>query len=195
MKKVVLSFSFLFAFACNNRSDDASTRTPVAITNQEKELATYAKKGDSIVAVTFDTLSKTLMQMAKAKGFPSAVELCNVQALPLTSILANEKITIKRSSKLIRNLENEATADELAAIDAFAKADSLKNLQSVVSRDEDGIVHYYKPIVMQSLCLNCHGHNITPDIQEILSQKYPKDQAIGYSEGDLRGIWHIYFKD
>jgi hypothetical protein len=57
-------------------------------------------------------------------------------------------------------------------------------------------IHFFKPILLQPLCLNCHG---TPgkQIQNSTLAKiqllYPGDQAFDYREGDLRGVWHIVF--
>ena len=57
-------------------------------------------------------------------------------------------------------------------------------------------IHFFKPILLQPLCLNCHG---TPgkQIQNSTLAKiqvlYPSDQAFDYKEGDLRGVWHIVF--
>ena len=36
-------------------------------------------------------------------------------------------------------------------------------------------------------CLLCHGSAIDPAVSARLKELYPKDQATGYKQGDLRG--------
>jgi hypothetical protein len=62
--------------------------------------------------------------------------------------------------------------------------------------DEKGMVHYFKPILLQPLCLNCHGNeelDISPAVLAMLKKEYPEDKATGFAAGDLRGMWHITF--
>jgi hypothetical protein len=47
-------------------------------------------------------------------------------------------------------------------------------------------------------CLNCHGNaekDIATKTLEVIMQKYPNDLAIGYKEGDFRGLWKITFPE
>jgi hypothetical protein len=48
------------------------------------------------------------------------------------------------------------------------------------------------------MCLACHGDpqkDIQPAVLQTISKLYPDDKAIGYKEGDLRGAWHIIFRN
>ena len=58
-------------------------------------------------------------------------------------------------------------------------------------------IHFFKPILLQAMCLNCHGspgeHIQAPTLARI-QQLYPNDRAVNFKEGDLRGVWHIIFK-
>jgi hypothetical protein len=40
------------------------------------------------------------------------------------------------------------------------------------------------------MCVACHGpaDRLDPDVQAILLERYPDDQATGYEPGDLRGV-------
>ncbi|MBN2825007.1 MAG: DUF3365 domain-containing protein, partial [Campylobacterales bacterium] len=53
--------------------------------------------------------------------------------------------------------------------------------------------HYkvYQPIYMMKMCLSCHGDNATRDKQAdaIIQAKYTSDKAVGYKEGDFRGVF------
>ena len=60
--------------------------------------------------------------------------------------------------------------------------------QSFLRRLPDGRSAYAEPLVIQALCLACHGTVIAPDVQAAIAEKYPADRAIGYADGDLRGV-------
>lgn len=177
----------LFSMACNN--------------NDSKETTTDTKafliKGDSIVKITFDTLRSALVTTIGQKGFTAALQYCSVQALPITSLYASPDITVSRVSDKNRNPGNGLT--ELDKVQwgkfkaAFAKKDSLK--AAVVSNKE--AIHYYKPILIQGMCLSCHGtpeNEISKELLAEINTLYPADKAIGYKNGDLRGMWHLVFK-
>lgn len=50
-------------------------------------------------------------------------------------------------------------------------------------------LHYAKAIMVQSICLSCHGaaSEIPASLVEKIRIEYPQDQATGYSVGKLRG--------
>lgn len=167
---------------------------------EKKQAADYAEwhiKGDSLVTRTFDTLRNTLLKTIGEKGFPGAVEFCNTAALHLTDIYSNEGITIERSSDKLRNPANAPDSMEKRILAAYLK---LKNenqeLKPLFEKDVTGKYHYFRPIILQAMCLNCHGDKasqIKKDTWDLLRQKYPSDSAFNYKEGDLRGIWHVTF--
>ena len=58
-------------------------------------------------------------------------------------------------------------------------------------------IHFFKPILLQAMCLNCHGspgQDIQSPTLARIQQLYPDDRAVNFKEGDLRGVWHIIFK-
>ena len=57
---------------------------------------------------------------------------------------------------------------------------------------------YYKPIKTgMPTCLKCHGSSaeIESKTLALINEKYPDDKAVGYSQGDLRGMWKIKFSE
>ena len=168
---------------------------------REKETAVdhtdWKAKGDSLVSKTFDTLRNTLLKAVGEKGFPGAVEFCNTRALDLTNTYTAEGISIERTSEKLRNPANAPDTMETRILAAYRK---LKNenqeLKSIVEKDAGGNHHFFKPILLQAICLNCHGERLTQiktDTWNSILLKYPDDAAFDYKEGDLRGIWHITF--
>ncbi len=49
------------------------------------------------------------------------------------------------------------------------------------------------PITFAANCLDCHGSpdTINPVVKAALAAKYPKDQATGFKEGDIRGWFRV----
>lgn len=167
-------------------------------TKQAKEISyNWKEKGDSLVSKTFDTLRNTLLRAIGEKDFPGAVEFCNTQALTLTQSWSEEGIMIKRSSDRWRNPSNAPDSQEQRVLEMYHRLKSgSQELKAVLEKDAAGNHHYFKPILIQSMCLNCHGsknEQINPETWKMIQLKYPSDSAFGYKEGDLRGIWHITF--
>ena len=63
----------------------------------------------------------------------------------------------------------------------------------VVVELENGRHGYAEPIVMQPLCLVCHGEILQPEIAARIAELYPDDRATGFKEGDLRGAFWVEF--
>lgn len=157
----------------------------------------WKSTGDSIVTLTFDTLRNTLLKAIGEKGFPGAVEFCNTEALQLTNTYAAKGIQVKRSSDKLRNPSNAPDELENELLKFYRQLkEEKKELRPFIKKDTMGNQHYFKPILVQTMCLNCHGHqekDIKPVTLEMIHKKYPGDKAIDYKEGDLRGLWHVIF--
>lgn len=166
---------------------------------QTEDVAVWKNKGDSLITQTFETLRNTLMRAVGEKGFPGAVSFCNTKAMSLTNTYAAEGITIKRTSDKLRNSANRPDNMEQEILSAYLQMKKDKQeLKPVLKKDAEGNHHYFKPILLQAMCLNCHGDKVSqikPDTWESIQQKYPADSAFNYKEGDLRGVWHIAFKE
>jgi hypothetical protein len=137
------------------------------------------------------------MQAIQKNGAAAAVRFCNEKAIPLTSEMAKKyKAKIKRVSDRSRNKNNRATAEEMKYIARF-KDDVIKKVESkpiVITRAKQ--VHFYYPIQTNSMCLQCHGRAEQISVEALgqIKKLYPQDQAVGYSENEIRGIWSITFK-
>ena len=163
---------------------------------QPGDLSAWKIKGDSVVTRSFDTLRNTLLNAIGEKGFAGAVGFCNERALPLTNTYSSEGISIKRTSDRLRNPANAPDSLEARILSQLRslKEKNLPLIDFVVSNDIG--YHYFKPIVIQAMCLNCHGDKvkqIKPATWDAIIQKYPSDSAFNYKESDWRGIWHITF--
>lgn len=197
-KILLLLAIFGLFWQCTNpigkTKDQKVDLTPTSDTAME----TYRTQGKLIVQKSFETLSGQLMQAINEGGIPYALSYCNLNALALTdSLSVAYHADIKRVSLKPRNTVNRADSFETSLINTFDKL-AVGNLTGVnmVVRDNDGAPVFAAPIVMGKLCLQCHGEkgkDIEDSNLKLIERTYPEDQATGYREGELRGIWRIKF--
>ena len=186
MKNLLILLVFLAMAACDNSLS-------------EKEKQEYANKGNEIAQASFKALSEKLTEQMKMGGPAKAIPFCNVEAIPLTQQLSEKfNVTIKRTSDKLRNQQNKPSERELEIINNYHKLISeKKEIAPIVEVDSNNKKHYYAPITVKANCLACHGkvdEFVSIKTDSIIRSLYPNDKAIGYNEGDLRGIWSIEFK-
>lgn len=186
MKNLLMVLLFLVMAACDNSLN-------------EKEKQEYTNKGNEIAQASFKALSEKLTEQMKMGGPVQAIPFCNVEAIPLTQQLSEEfNVTIKRTSDKLRNQENKPTKRELEIINNYNKLISEKQeITPIVEVDSNNNKHYYAPIILKANCLACHGkveEFVSVKTDSIIKSLYPSDKAIGYNEGDLRGVWSITFE-
>jgi hypothetical protein len=165
---------------------------------RENEIDAYTRRGDSIVKMTFDTLRNTLVTTIGKEGVSGAVKVCKVKAKGITSLYSRQDLTVSRISDKARNPANKIDSEDSTiwnkVLEMAARHDSMSPV--VVARNKE--VHYYKPILIQPICLSCHGQKgkeISSEVMQVIDSLYPSDLATGYKTGDLRGIWHLVFKN
>jgi hypothetical protein len=145
-------------------------------------------------ALTRDLRGRMLAAIAES-GPMGAISIYAYQAQAITiNLERKEGVTAKRTSLRIRNPENAPDEYEKAMIerlDAISRKGILPDER--IELQEAGGVQFYrytKPIAVDMSCLLCHGarEQIPEDIRTYLNERYPRDQATGYRDGDFRGI-------
>lgn len=162
------------------------------------EELTPIEKGKQFAMQTKGVLGKNLLNAIKTKGVENALEFCSVKAIELTDSVAQSlDAKIKRVSDKNRNPENAANDEELKYIlqvkDLLAKN---KKPNPQIKEVNDRWIAYY-PILIDKMCLQCHGQKNTEILPKTLSkinELYPNDKATGYAENELRGIWVVDMK-
>ena len=150
-------------------------------------------------------MRKKLTLSIQQNGMAGAMDVCAKEA---PSVIADlEKIfgiTIKRTALNVRNPSNAPDPAEKALLEKLEavqkKGEALPQEATLFSETESGkerILRFYKPVMMQGTCVGCHGtpDKIPADVKKVLAASYPKDKAVGYKEGDLRGIISITVKE
>lgn len=153
--------------------------------------------GDLVTKNAKATLGKNLQGALQQGGIEYAIGFCNLKAMPLVDSLSNQyQATIRRVTTKARNQNDLPDNIEAEILDAYAyqMQDSSKLIDNVQTIS-DSVYLFTRPIMIDNgLCLTCHGSNengLLPSTIELITSKYPHDQATGYSMGDFRGMWSI----
>ena len=193
--KLIYFIPLIFLFACNSSEEKVAEEKIKVITPTEED---YLIKGKEIAEATFNVLSTNLKNAMAEGGVENALTFCNVNAMPLTDSLSNYyNVSIKRVSHKPRNLINEPTAQEQHIIDNYLALGIVENMKPMIAKNEQQNNVFYAPIPAKGLCLTCHGivgQTLLPEHYEMIKKFYPNDKAIGFKEGDFRGMWSITFK-
>lgn len=180
-----------FMTSCNNG------RSPKSPENATFDPAPWISKGMAIQKDVYAALSSKLTEELTKGGPQTAIPYCNLMAYPLTDSLSEVyRANIRRATLQPRNPLNQATTEEVDILSKYSQSKASGEELHPVIRDNAQTIDYYSPIIMQGLCLACHGttgKDISQADIDILRKFYPADAATGYALGDLRGIWHISF--
>ena len=166
------------------------------VTDQTHD-SVYVKKGNMIVSATFDSLRNSLLRAIGTKGFEGAITFCDENAFVLTNTYA-DSVSIERTALRYRNPKNKPDSLEQVILENMTselKPGAVPGTK-ITRDDRNGEIHYFKPIMMQAMCANCHGKpnaQINEKTLTRIRQLYPQDRAVDFKEGDLRGVWHIIF--
>lgn len=192
---LLLIFGALIAFVCwDCTNSEQQTKDVPSLTTEQEEV--YLDKGKQIAAATFTALSQQLQKAVKEGGIPNAIQYCNLAAYPITDSLSQvHQAVIRRTSLKNRNPKNKATELEQIILEDFAKkAADGKALKPVVKPLDGQKVAFYAPIKLNEFCLNCHGklgETLTDENYQLIKKHYTEDKAIGYVNGEFRGMWSI----
>ena len=143
-------------------------------------------------------LQSALMAAMHQGGPQAALDVCHVEAMPLTRQISERTgWQVSRTSLRLRNPENAADDWEQAQLAKFAAQlaagqplDSLEVLETQVY-DGRTVQRYMKAIGVAGPCLTCHGQALPAQVESKLDALYPQDQARGYRPGDLRGAFSL----
>jgi hypothetical protein len=149
-----------------------------------------AQAAGALIGALFQELQKSL-----AEGPPEqAIHVCGGVAQKVTDRVRREQgITVRRTSLRVRNPKNAPDAYEKAWLErARTRKDIPPEGESAVVVAPDGHedLRFMRPVYLAEMCAKCHGipQEITPAARVALVERYPKDEAVGYKPGDLRGV-------
>jgi len=187
-----ISLSFLSTFVVMTSCDRAAVE-PVAVdaTPSPEVVAQVTERGEAAAKVLMERLGAQLKGAMESGGPVAAITVCQQVAMPLTASAAaeSEGLTIKRTTLKPRNPANAPDEKDRAVLEAMA----AQSPPEPTIRWEDGVAHFYRPLMIQEVCLKCHGDPATfpKELTEALASAYPSDAATGYALGDLRGAIRV----
>lgn len=149
---------------------------------------------EKAAAELMTAMGAELQEAMKAGGPVAAIDICGTRAQALSAEIPRRigrpDITIRRTALKVRNPANMPSPEEKKVLRQFAdKLPDGTALQPFSRHTKTGRT-YYRPILTKALCLACHGQaeRMDPAVRKALGKRYPEDRAVGFAEGDLRGM-------
>jgi hypothetical protein len=175
----------LFITACGG---DRQTAAPPAA-----DSSTVAEARTTANALGADLMGMLTRELTRG-GPPAAIAVCADSAQQRTLQHQKAGIQVRRVGTRVRNPANAPDSVEQAVLAAFGDAiragRTPADTHLVVPAAGGGYeLRYLRPVRIQEPCLACHGQSsqLAPEVSEVLSTRYPGDQATGYAVGELRG--------
>ncbi len=106
-------------------------------------------------------------------------------------------VAIRRVSDRPRNPLDAPDAYEAVVLQewqaALQRGESLADSTAVQQKGGKAVFRFLKPILVEGLCLSCHGQQteIDPALLRTIRSHYPADAATGYRAGGLRGAFSV----
>jgi hypothetical protein len=157
----------------------------------------HALKAEAVTIVKQfgGTLKPQLKKALTEGGVLKAIEVCSVKAPEIAQNLTQStEWQVKRVSLKARNHPDAIPNTwERAVLESFnqrhKQGESAKKMaKAEIIGDE---FRFMKAQGTEPLCLTCHGSKLTSETKAALKEYYPKDQATGYSLGQIRGAFSL----
>ena len=126
-----------------------------------------------------------------AQGTAEAITVCSVQAPDIAAALSRDGVSMGRTSHRLRNPGNAAPEWVSPILEDYLDSEGDRGPLSVALPDDR--LGYVEPILLQPLCLTCHGETLAPDVASRINELYPEDRATGFNVGDLRGVFWVEY--
>lgn len=165
------------------------------------EAAVLQEIGAQAAAMLMDSLKKELKSAMMAGGPVKAIDVCSQKALALTHSITkveDKTVQLKRTSLKTRNPANMPDTYEALALKYFAENTDTsgalpENYMQKIHEANADFYYYYQPLKVGEMCLKCHGpaEQLSAQVKQLLSERYPADKATGYTAGMLRGLIRV----
>lgn len=158
------------------------------------DAATIARARAAADSLGPDLMGMLLRELERG-GPEAAVVVCADSAQARTARHSRDGLVVRRVGTRVRNPLNAPDSVE-ARILAFVQGekDAGRAISEVteVTRTADGSGWEYRlmrPVTLLERCTTCHGDDtqIPPAARALITARYPRDEAVGYAPGDLRG--------
>ncbi len=161
----------------------ADSLTPAQRAQRERAVAAR----DMMLSRLLAALGEEIGKPGPDGGAAGAIGVRKERAPKIAQAVASEKgVMIGRTSAKLRNPANAAPTWAASLL-------AEQPAEPRVAAGTDGSLGVTLPITLAANCLACHGspEQIDPAVKATLAARYPKDQATGFKEGDLRGWFWV----
>ncbi|MBD3274307.1 MAG: DUF3365 domain-containing protein [Candidatus Marinimicrobia bacterium] len=191
-----LFFGFLTLSSCN---DYAAIQHPAPAEAEQLQ-----RIGSEASSMLLTNLQPALINAFADGGATNAISVCADTAQELTENISEKMgpgVRVTRTTYKTRNPANAPDTYEKAALDFYHRMTETggslpaEYMQKIIKGDST-FFRYYKPLKMGGLCLNCHGQEaqIAPEVMQTIQKHYPNDEAVGYEDGEFRGLVSVTVK-
>ena len=147
-------------------------------------------RGPEILAPFKQNLQQALRE-GLAEGPVEAIAACQLKAPEIAASLSQGGVRVGRTSERLRNPDNAAPDWVVPALEAYSTDSDDRSPRNLsIGPGRSG---YVEPIMVQPLCLACHGESLEPEVSSRIQALYPDDRATGYQIGDLRGVFWVEY--
>jgi Protein of unknown function (DUF3365) len=156
------------------------------------EIRYYVARADLIILSMHDALRRELSAALDQGGPAFAINSCHIDVTGVIQRIArHDGVAAGRTSDRLRNPTNIPAkwAAALVSANAGRRARDIEGF----AVDLGPAVGVLRPIVQQPMCASCHGRadQLDPAVRKVLTERYPADKALGFTEGEIRGWFWV----
>ena len=162
-----------------------------AVDAQEPVTSPELRQAEAAMGDLGQRLRIALTQKMQAEGPVAAVDFCHVEAPQIAAAVALEHgVRVGRTAVRHRSPANAPVEWQQGVLEHFVQhAETISPQQLFYAETADDTLRVAKGIPTQAPCLACHGPAIAEPVRAAIAARYPNDNATGFSEGDLRGMF------
>ena len=148
-------------------------------------------RADLIIGALNDTFLRELDDGFARGGADVAIRSCHIDTTLTTHLLHRENITAGRTSDRLRSPANRAPKWAEPFVTTWAGRPWAEVPGFAVDLGQR--IGVLRPMAEREICANCHGatDRMSPRVRAILADVYPKDRAVGFREGEIRGWFWV----
>jgi hypothetical protein len=149
-------------------------------------------RADLIVASMQDALLRELTEAIQTGGPAFAIKSCHIDVIGIIQRIGREDgVAAGRTSDRLRSPTN-APRPWAAALVAANAGRKVRDVPGFVV-DLGDKVGVLRPMAQRPMCAACHGapNELNPAVRAELRDRYPRDQAVGFHEGEIRGWFWV----
>lgn len=160
------------------------------IADAPADLKPAISRADAVIAAQHSALLRQLTRAIGEGGAAFAIQSCHLEATSNAYWVGRQRgYLIGRTSDRLRSPTNAPRSWAASIVSEYAgkQAADVDGFAADLG-DRVGVM---RPIVMRPMCDGCHGSpdKISPGVSTVLNERYPRDRAVGFRTGEIRG-WY-----